>query len=199
MKPNGFEYYEYLLVYVDDVLAISHDPKPLIEEIGKTYGLKKGRVGPPTRYLGATISKFQILGDKTGREYWAMSAREYVQEAVRIVKDLLAKERKTLKMNHVSTPFPTSYRPELDMTPELGPELASRYSQLIGMLRWAIELSRINICCEVSVLSQHLALPRQGHLDMVYHVFAYLNKHENSKIVFDPTAVEWRTRMFSGM
>ena len=65
-KPNGFEYYEYLLVYVDDVLAISHDPKPLIDEIGKMYELKKGSVGPPTRYLGATISKFQIPGDKTG-------------------------------------------------------------------------------------------------------------------------------------
>ena len=87
-KPNGFEYYEYLLVYVDNVLAISHDPKPLIEEIGKMYELKKGSVGPPTRYLGATISKFHIPGDKTGREYWVMSAREYVQEAVRIVKDL---------------------------------------------------------------------------------------------------------------
>ena len=119
-----------------------------------------------------------------------MSAREYVQEAVRIVKDLLAKEGKTLKTNHVSTPFPTSYRPKLDTTPELGPELASCYSQLIGMLRWAIELSRIDICYEVSVLSQHLALPRQGHLEMVYHVFAYLNKHENSKFVFDPTTVE---------
>ena len=105
-KPNGFEYYEYLLVYVDDILAISHDPKPLIEEIGKTYELKKGSVGPPMRYLGATISKFQIPGNKTGREYWAMSAREYVQEAVRIVKDLLTKEGKTLKTNHVGTPIP---------------------------------------------------------------------------------------------
>ena len=66
MKPNGFEYYEYLLVYVDDVLAISHDLKPLIEEIGKRYELKKGSVGPPMRYLGATISNFQILGDKMG-------------------------------------------------------------------------------------------------------------------------------------
>ena len=99
---------------MDDVLAISHDPKPLIKEIGKTYELKKGSIGPPTRYLGATSSKFQIQGDKTGREYWAMSAREYVQEAVRIVKDLLAKEGKALKTNHDSTPFPTSYRPELD-------------------------------------------------------------------------------------
>ena len=119
-----------------------------------------------------------------------MSAREYVQEAVRIVKDLLAKEGKTLKTNHVSTPLPMSYRPELETTPELGPELASHYSQLIGMLRWAIKLSRIDICYKVSVLSQHLALPRQGHLEMVYHIFAYQNKHENLKIIFDPMTVQ---------
>ena len=103
---------------------------------------------------------------------------------------LACKKGKTLKTNHVSTPFPTSYRPELESTPELGPELASRYSQLIGMLRWAIKLSRIDICYEVSVLLQHLELPRQGHLEMVYNIFAYLNKHENSKIVFDPMMVE---------
>ena len=94
---------------MDDVLAISHDLKPLIDEIGKTYELKKGSIGLPMRYLGASISKFQIPGDKTGREYWLMSAREYVQEAVRIVKDLLTKEGKTLKTNHVSTPFLMSY------------------------------------------------------------------------------------------
>ena len=45
-------------------------------------------------------------------------------------------------------------------------------------------------CYEVSVLSLHLALPRQGHMEMVYHVFAYLNKHENSKIVFNLMTVE---------
>jgi hypothetical protein len=27
-KTNGFEYYEYLLVYVDDVLILSHNPEP---------------------------------------------------------------------------------------------------------------------------------------------------------------------------
>ena len=95
-----------------------------------------------------------------------------------------------LKTNHVSTPFPMSYRPGLETTPELGPELASRYLQLIGMLRWAIKLSRIDISYKVSVILQHLALPRQGHLEMVYHIFAYLNKHKNLKIVFDLTMVE---------
>jgi hypothetical protein len=40
---------------------------------------------------------------------------------------------------------------------------------------------------EMSLLSQHLALPRVGHLEAVYHVFAYLSKHEKSSIIFNPT------------
>jgi hypothetical protein len=27
VKPDGFKYYEMVLVYVDDILCISHDPK----------------------------------------------------------------------------------------------------------------------------------------------------------------------------
>ena len=48
-------------------------------------------------------------------------------------------------------------------------------------------LGRIDIYTEVSLLSQHLALPRVGHLEAVYHVFAYLQKYPKSSIIFDPT------------
>ena len=65
--------------------------------------------------------------------------------------------------------------------------MADRYQHLIGVLRWMVELGRIDIALEVSLLSQHLALPRVGHLEMAYHIFAYLDKHERSRIVFDPT------------
>lgn len=50
-----------------------------------------------------------------------------------------------------------------------------------------VELGRIDICCEVSMLSSHLAMPRKGHLDQVYHIFAYLHQHHNAELVFDPT------------
>jgi hypothetical protein len=36
-KPNGFEYYEYLLFYVDDVLILSHNPEPILTCIEKFY------------------------------------------------------------------------------------------------------------------------------------------------------------------
>ena len=50
-----------------------------------------------------------------------------------------------------------------------------------------VELSRIDMITEVSVLSSHLALPRAGHLDAIFHIFAYLDKKHNSRIVFDPS------------
>jgi hypothetical protein len=77
--------------------------------------------------------------------------------------------------------------PELDVTPELNDKLGSLFLQLIGILRWAIELGRLDIFVEVSQLLQHHSLLRRGHLEALYHIFAYPKKHENgARIVFDP-------------
>ena len=82
-----------------------------------------------------------------------------------------------------------SYRPEIDTSPELEDEMATRHMQLIGILRWAIEIGRLDIQTEVSVLSQHQCTPREGHLDAVYRIFWYLKnclKNGNyGRIVFD--------------
>jgi hypothetical protein len=45
-----------------------------------------------------------------------------------------------LKSN-VKNPFPTGYKPEIDITEELDQALASRYMQLIGILCWAVKIS----------------------------------------------------------
>ena len=61
---------------------------------------------------------------------------------------------------------------------------------MIGILRWIVELGRIDITCEILMLSSHLALPREGHLEEVFRIFAYLKEHINLEIVFDPTTPE---------
>ena len=58
-------------------------------------------------------------------------------------------------------------------------------------MRWIVELGRVYINTEVSMLSSHLALPRIGHLGAVFHIFAYLKNKHNSEIVYDPTAVDF--------
>ena len=49
------------------------------------------------------------------------------------------------------------------------------------------ELGRIDINVEASMLSSHLALPGEGNFQELPHIFAYLKKHMNSEMVFDPS------------
>jgi hypothetical protein len=85
-----------------------------------------------------------------------------------------------------SGPFAGGYKPELDEIPELDPTTANFYQSQIGILRWCVELGSIGIITEVSMLSIYLFLPREGHLEAVFHVFAYLGLHHNARVVFDP-------------
>ena len=89
--------------------------------------------------------------------------------------------------SQVESPMTSTYRPELDVSPELSPADTSYYQSLIGVLRWIVELGRVDVCLECSLLSSHLALPRQGHLQQVINIFAHLKKYHNTKLTFDPS------------
>ena len=78
----------------------------------------------------------------------------------------------------------------MDISEELNHEEASYYHSQIGVLRWMVELGRVDIITEVSMLASHLALPRRGHLEAVFHIYAYLKIKHNSTMVFDPTYPE---------
>ncbi|MGH7974101.1 MAG: hypothetical protein ACREBR_01145 [bacterium] len=54
VKDDGTEYYEYILVYIDDLLIISAKSDNILTYLSKYYRLKD--MGSPTRYLGATIA-----------------------------------------------------------------------------------------------------------------------------------------------
>jgi hypothetical protein len=87
-----------------------------------------------------------------------MSPSKYVQQAVANCRGHLAANyngRYKLKRK-ADNPFPTGYEPEVDVTAPLTPELASYYQSIIGIMRWMIEIGRIDIATEVSLLSSYL-------------------------------------------
>jgi hypothetical protein len=111
-----------------------------------------------------------------------------VQSLVQNIKEYLAAlpgYQKLLKKT--SVPFVGGGKPELDEIPELDPIRAILYQSQIGILHWCVELGRIDIITEVSMLSTYLCLPREGHLEAVFHVFAYLGLHHNAIVVYYPT------------
>jgi hypothetical protein len=80
-----------------------------------------------------------------------------------------------------------SYEPELDESTPLDPDAASYFQSIIGVMQWMIEIGRIDIATEVSLLSSNLAYPQEGHLEAALHVMAYLKAKHNSRLVFDPS------------
>lgn len=61
VKLNGYRYYhQIILVYVDGISHISHDPNPGIEALKKLHEFKEDSVGPPKCYLGANIENVQV-------------------------------------------------------------------------------------------------------------------------------------------
>ena len=196
-RDDGYEYYEMLFVYVDDILSISHQTKEAIEEITKYYKAKEGSIKKPDVYLGANVEELQL---PDGRVVWATSPRSYVKNAVDVIEGLLQEDGEgyVLKAN-AKNPFPTGYRPELDVTEELNDILTTRFMQMIGILRWSVELGRIDIFLEVSLLSQYQACPRLGHLEAAYHIFAYLKKHPDmGRLAYDPTDPRIDESIFNG-
>lgn len=183
VKPDGFEYYEMVLCYVDDVLAIGHEPMRTIEGIQKVFKLKDDKAEAPDVYLGASL---QVVATKEGTKCWTMSSEKYVKAAIANVEEKLGKNDERLPTKCI-TPTASGYHPSEDTTQELDADGLQLYQELIGVLRWAIEIGRVDILLEVALLSSHLALPRVGHLNQVYHIFGYLKASPRRRLYFDPT------------
>ena len=66
------------------------------------------------------------------------------------------------------------------------------------MPHWAIELGRVGIYLEGSLLLAYQASPRQGHLEEVLHIFGFLDKHPELTLYFNPELPEIPSNIFKG-
>ena len=94
-----------------------------------------------------------------GSECWSMSSAKYIKAEVKNVEETIAKSEKRLTGRCVA-PLLSGYRPETDDSAELKVYGLHYYQELIGVLRWIVELGRVNILLETSLMSAHLTLPR---------------------------------------
>jgi hypothetical protein len=192
MKPSvreddGYQYFAYILVYVDDAAVVHHNAMAELRRIDKFFKFKDGSMGDPDYYLGAKLKPVQL--QPSGVWAWGMSASKYIQAAVKNVEEHCREKGISLPKT-AKTPFPNGYRPDEDVSDELKADDANFFQSQIGVLRWMVELGRVDMITEISMLSTHLALPREGHLEAVYHVYRYLKARHNSRIVFDPSYPE---------
>jgi hypothetical protein len=106
IKSDGTEV--YVLLYTDNALSIGVEAESTLrKEIGKYFELEEKSNGTPKLYLGVNA--------------WTFSSSQYARAAAQHVEDFIAKDKtKRWELpNKAETPLRTSYRRELDVTPEL--------------------------------------------------------------------------------
>jgi len=147
--------YEYICIYVDDLLAMMKNPKEFMERLTSHYGYKLKGVGPPTYHLGANYFR-----DPDGT--LGMGAKDYV-------KKILANYEMTYgeKPRERKQPLDSDDHPEIDTSELLDEAGIAQYQTLIGELQWAVALGRFEIFSAVSSLSRFRVSPRLGHLTRV--------------------------------
>ena len=93
-KPNGEDYYELMLIYVDCVLCCSHNPQMIMDAVALMYYLKYRSVGTPKGYLGAEIKKYQV---RCGKYHWSMPITQYMKNTIKTIEVLLKDEDRQLR------------------------------------------------------------------------------------------------------
>ena len=164
-----------------------------MEEIKRTVKFKNDRIVEPDFYLGAIIKRKEL----NGCTVWTMSSQEYIKNAVKTVKDQLKKSGKKLPAL-ATTPMSAGYYPETDSSPELNLEDTTLFQELMGILHWAVEIGRVDIFTELSMLSTYQASQREGHLEQIYHIFAFLKKNPKLTLYFNPQEPMVEPSWFTG-
>ena len=166
------DYYDYVCVYVDDLLIVSKRPQEFFDTLVEKYGYKLKGVGPPEYHLGGNFGR-----DPDGTLF--LSAEKYVS------KLMDGFERMFQKLPYkASSPLVDGDSPELDTSELLDEEGIRIYQSMIGALQWCVSLGRFDILCAVMALSSFRTAPRKGHLDRAKRVYGYLRKHNRFGIRF---------------
>ena len=105
-------------------------------------------------------TKFKCMQLHNGIWAWSMSPSKYIQEAVIICKEYVARHlsNEYRLPKRAYNPIKSDYSPKLDVSTVLGPEEASYCKSMIRVMRWMIEMWHIDINTKVSLFSSYSAI-----------------------------------------
>ena len=88
IKYNSNNYYRYILIYTNNILAIIKNLEDFIcHKIGNIFVVQPNSIGPPTQYLGNKVSYITL---ENGQNSWSFGSYQYVQDNVKNVFNTLA-------------------------------------------------------------------------------------------------------------
>ena len=165
--------YEYVVVYVDDILTALKEPKKFYDALrSDPWNYKLKNVEEPKYHLGGDFFR-----DKDGT--YCYGSQTYVKRLVDNYKLMFGELPKEWH-----APMEKSDQPELDDSDVLGPDGLQQYQSLLGAVQWTISLCRFDVAHAVMSLGRFRAAPRVGHLERLKRLVGYLRKRPHAAIRF---------------
>ena len=166
------DHYEYLCVYVDDIMFISKQPQAFFDTLVSKYKYILKGVGQPEYHLGGNFGR-----DPDGTLYWG--ATRYVEKMMDNYERMFGGPPKKM-----GCPMDKDDSPELDSSDLLDEEGIKKYQSLIGALQWCITLGRVDIAVAVMGLSSFRVAPRERHMKRAQRIYGYLRRYNDAAIRF---------------
>ena len=157
--------YEYIDIYVDDLLIASEEPQKIIQDLEDKFMLKIKGDGPLEYHLGCDYKL-----DKDGT---------LVAQPTKYINKILDSYKKMFPNNHfinARSPLEKHDQPELDNSELCNEEQITKYMSMIGQLQWAITLGRYDILALVMSMSRFRLAPKVEHLERMKRLYGYLVK-----------------------
>ena len=174
MRENK-ELYEYIAVYVDDLLIAARNPEEIINKPKEQHKFKLKGVGPLTYHLGCDYFR-----DDVGTLCYG--PKKYISKLINQYEGIFGN-----KPREYTSPLEKGDHPEIDTTDELDQDGIKRYQTMIGCLQWAVSLGRFDIQTATMTMSRFRVAPRKQRTSRTIEknvwvseeVFKRRNKTEN--------------------
>jgi Reverse transcriptase (RNA-dependent DNA polymerase) len=161
MRLNGYTY-EYIAVYVDDLLIAAKDLLAITKCLEETHLFKLKGTGLLKYHLGCNYFR-----DDTGT--LCFGPRKYIEKMMDQYEKMFG-----TKPKQYTLPLEKSDHPEIDTTDKLDKAGINIYQSMIGSLQWAISLGQFDIQTAMMTMSRFQTAPRKGHLERLKHIYGYL-------------------------
>ena len=165
--------YEYVAMYVDDLLITCSCTSEFIHTLKRKHNLKIKGDGPSKYHLGC---EYHLDPDST----LVALPKKYISKILDSFHQMFPGER----LPQVKSTLDKNDHPELDNSDLASDDLITKFMGMVGQLQWAVTLGRYDILGHVMSMSRFRPAPKVGHIERMKRIYGYLSRTKHYALRF---------------
>ena len=165
--------YEYVAIYVDDLLITCTCASEFIHTLKRKHNLKIKGDGPLKYHLG-----YDYNLDLDGT--LVALPKKYISKILYSFHQMFPGET----LPQVKSPSDKHDHPVPDNSELANDDLITKFMCMIGQLQWAVTLGRYDILNHVISMSRFRLAPKVGHIGRMKRIFGYLSRTKHYALRF---------------